>query len=202
MSVRSLVVAGAVAVLAYFAGSLLGGETTVERVRVPATPETAYVPSPVLGEEQIARMAGLVPERATSDIENQADTVWQTPPRVAHTCPAQMPDSVVIDGQVTIESRWYLDTLIAPQERGDTALYAITQFYPDSLGRVMRTDAMVRHPAPPGPLKSVAMDSLSLHVDYADQWPDTGGCGFGCKVQWGLGGAAAGTLAYIVFGPG
>lgn len=166
---------GALLIASLGAGAMyaFGPERSAEVPAPPETKTTVIVPSYVLGamQEEMFDM----PEVVTTDRRNQTDTVWRTPERVVQhvdTVVDSIPGSVdTVIRWVTLPGRWFLDTLDAPTEAGDSALYSLTWLEGQAGGGVLREDALMRHPAPPGPLEYVATDSAGLHVEYADQWP-------------------------------
>lgn len=158
------------------AGMAFSGSDPDQTPPPPESSDTVGVTPAELAEIQRAWWSE-IPEEATSDRRNQADTVYQTDTRVVQR-PAGAcltgPESVELEVEpLALEGRWYLDTLQAPRAPGDSGLYAVTYLEGDTTGRVTRQDALMRHPSPPGPLRSVAMDAQGLHVEYADRWPGT-----------------------------
>lgn len=123
-------------------------------------------------------------EVATTDTVVLADTVFQT----------------AVETVTVLPGRWYLDSARLAQSFGDTSYYALTWLEADSADRngIRRRNAIERH-VTLGPVRQIATDSSGLSVDYGE-FPGPG-CGFGCKLQWGLGGASVGVLTYIIFGP-
>lgn len=172
---------GALLLTAIGAGAMyaLGPEQRVEVPAPPAKAETVGVTPDELAEIQRAWFEG-VPDEATSDERNQVDTLYRTEKQIV-----QRVDTVVKGGgtdtvvrYVALPGRWYVDSLTAPQSPGDSAVYAMTWLEGRPTGEVLRQDAAMRHPSPPGPLKSVAADSAGVHVDYMDSWPDRSGPSF------------------------
>lgn len=103
-----------------------------------------------------------------------SDTVWQT----------------AVETVAVLSPRWYLDTLVAGRERGDTAVYQTTFLAADSSG-IMRRDAVERQ-VQLGPVRQVSMDAEGLHVEYGE--PPRSGISlpFGLSVSPGLMCGAAG----------
>lgn len=147
----------------------------VERPAPPATADTVGVTSEELAEIQQAWFR-YVPEEATSDERNQVDTLYRTRERVVHSVDTVREADTIRVVVARLPARWYLDTLTAPREAGDSARYALTWLKGRESGDVVRRDQLVRHPAPPGPIESVATDSSGLHVEYGT-WEKDGGPG-------------------------
>lgn len=114
-----------------------------------------------------------------------SDTVWQT----------------AVETVAVLSPQWYLDTLVAGRERGDTAVYQTTFLAADSTG-IIRRDAVERQ-IQLGPVRQVSMDAEGLHVEYGD--PPRSGIQlpFGLSVSPGLmcaGTGGAGLLGGLILG--
>lgn len=155
--------------------------TETETVRLPSSTDT--VRDTVIDRDTVFRR--LIDSVQTTDTLVLADTVWQT-------------DTVQVP---RLEPRWYVDSASFGQQMQDTSYIAVTWLKADSSG-LYRQDALERHIATPGPVRSITADARGVSVDYGEWTEPEEGCRLGCKAQWLLGGASAGVLAYIVFGPG
>ena len=65
-------------------------------------------------------------------------------------------------------------------------------------GRLTRLQSVEQYPVTLGPVRQIWTDERGIHVDFGE-WPEPPKtCGTWCRLQWGLGGLAAGIVLWEV----
>ena len=177
MKLSTALLIGAVAVLGFLLGHNLWPAVRVEErvIRVPLTPDTVFLADTVI--ETRWRIRDVV----TTDTLNLTDTV-----------------RITIERPIGQINRLFIDTVTVGEFFGDTMLVATTRIKSSPAG-VLRQDELHRL-ITIGYLRSIAVTDSALEVDFAPFPEKPKSCGFGCKVQIGLGGAAVGLIIGVVFG--
>lgn len=148
--------------------------TRTRTIRLPSNTDTVTVT-----ETELQTLTDTVVkwrETVTTDTVLLTETIHET-------------DTVRI---AVLPGRWYLDSLQAPAELGETAVFSLTYLEADSAG-LARSDRLERQVAL-GPIREVQTDSAGLHVEYGE-FPEPG-CEFGCQVERVLLGVGLGVLGW------
>ena len=144
-------------------------------VQVPLTPDTVFIQDTVIDTRWRIR------DVVTTDTLNLTDTV-----------------RITIERPIGEINRLFIDTVTVGEFFGDTMLVATTRIRSTNAG-ILRQDELHRL-VTIGYLRSIVVTDSSLEVDFAPFPEKPKSCGFGCKVQIGLGGAAVGLIIGVVFG--
>ena len=170
-------VLGAVAVLGLLLGRALFPRhvTEYETITLPSTPDT------VLVQDTVIETRWRIREVVTTDTLNLTDTV-----------------RITIERPIGELNRLFIDTVQVGEFFGDSTYVATTRVRADSTG-VFRTDELHRL-ITIGYLRSLAATPEGIEVDFAEFPKPPPSCNLGCRLQWGLGGAAAGLILGVVFG--
>lgn len=184
MNTKGWIIVAAAVVLAVIGTRQLWPKEVTDReiVRLPSSTDTVTVRDTVIEQDTV--FDRLIDTVQTTDTLVLADTIRVT-------------DTVKV---ASLAPRWYVDTASFGQSLQDSTYISSTWIAADSSG-IYRRDAFERQIATPGPVQSITADSQGVSVDYGEwsEVPDT--CGFFCRGQLIVGGAAGGVLAYILFGP-
>jgi hypothetical protein len=177
MKTGTALIIGATAVLGLLLGANLFPKhiTEYETITLPSTPDT------VLVQDTIIETRWRIREVVTTDTLNLTDTV-----------------RITIERPIDELNRLFIDTIQVGEFFGDSTYVATTRIRADSTG-LFRTDELHRL-ITIGYLRSLAATPEGIEVDFAEFPKPPPSCNLGCRLQWGLGGAAAGLILGVVFG--
>ena len=169
------------AVLALVAAGFLARELfpKTDTITLPGRTDTVTVTRTEMDTVVETQVRTRTVEVHDTDTVVLSDTVWQT----------------AVETVAVLSPRWYLDTLVAGTERGDTAVYQTTFLAADS-GSIVRRDAVERQ-VQLGPVQQVSMDRSGLHVEYGDPPRSGVSLPFGLSVSPGLMCGATGGLGVL-----
>lgn len=155
--------------------------TVVEQqvVRVPLTPDTVFVTDTLVERQTVFR--DRIRPVVTTDTLNLTDTVF-----------------VALERPLGALNRLFVDTVTVGEFFGDTTYIATTRIRTDTAG-VFRQDELHRL-VTTGTLRSLAVSDSLVEVDFIPFPKPPSTCNLGCRLQWGLGGVAAGLIVGVIFG--
>lgn len=168
----------AVAVLAFLIGRALAPAGTTETITLPGTTDTVTVTTTVLDsvEKVVFRDRPVV----TTDTVILVETRYVT-----------RPDTLTV-----LAPRWRLTALEAGQSLTEPTYVSADLLRYD--GALTRIQSVEHYPVTLGPVEAIRTGPGGIRIEFGT-WPEPPRtCGVGCRLQWALGGFAAGVVLWEV----